>query len=271
MFLSCSLAVFTDRTVEAGEAQAVPAGQRIVILAPAAADVLYRLEAGGQVVGVTSQVVEFPSAAKVGTHRNPGIESIAALRPTLIIAPARFDQELATRMGAKIFVYEPKSLEGIVEAASGLADLTGQTERGRELVAYLRDLATQIVPLENPPSALYEVRSNPLSVAAGESIVIDLLERAGFRYPHQGSSGAISAEYLLTRQPDYYIYQDGPMNRNPQPPLERHGWSELKSCVWRVDELEFARPNVRLFEKALELNQILRAENPCAEGMKVFR
>ena len=60
------------------------------------------------------------------------------------------------------------------------------------------------------------------------------------------------------------------MNKNPTPPRERPGWAAFKSCVWRVDELEFARPNIQLFETLLKLNTALRSNDPCAEGQKMF-
>ena len=76
------------------------AQERLVILAPAAADVVNRLGAADLVIGVTNSVAEFPQAARVGTHRGPEIEKIAALKPTLLITTAEFDPALAQRLGS---------------------------------------------------------------------------------------------------------------------------------------------------------------------------
>ena len=233
--------------------------ERVVILAPAAADVVSRLGAADLVAGVTNSVVEFPAAARVGTHRGPEIEKIAALKPTLLITTAEFDPALAERLGAERFVYDPQTLDDIIAAMRALAARLGKEQEGAELGAHIAMLLGQLNPPAAQPTVLYEVRAEPLSVAGSRSIIQDLLEKAGFKYAHAGTSGLISVEYLLAHQPDYYIYQVGPMNKNPVPPRERPGWEGLKSYVWKVDELEFARPNIRMFETLLELSKVLNS------------
>lgn len=235
------------------------ARERLVILAPAAADVVNRLGAADLVVGVTNSVAEFPRAARVGTHRGPEIEKIATLKPTLLITTAEFDPALAERLGAERFVYDPKNLNDITTAMRALAARLGKEQEGEDLGAHIAMLLGQLNPPAARPTVLYEVRAEPLSVAGAKSLIQDLLEKAGFKYAHAGTSGLISVEYLLAHQPDYYIYQVGPMNKNPVPPRERPGWEGLKSYVWKVDELEFARPNIRMFETLLELNKVLNS------------
>ena len=248
----------------------VSAKERVIILAPAAADVLNRLNTADLVVGVTNSVTEFPAAQRIGTHRAPEIETIAALKPTLLITTAEFDPALAVRLNAQRFVYAPQDLGDITAAVRALAVRLNREHEGTALAEYITSLQKQIQPLESAPTVLYEVRAEPLSVAGSNSIIRDLLEKAGLRYAHTGTSGLISVEYLLAHQPDYYIYQVGPMNKNPTPPRERPGWADLKSCVWRVDELEFARPNIQLFETLLKLNRTLHSNDPCPEGQRIF-
>ena len=237
----------------------VRAQERVVILAPAAADVVSRLGAGDFVVGVTSSVEDFPAAESVGTHRQPEIEKIAALRPTLLIAARDFDPTLAERLGAELFIYDPADLAGITTAMRDLAARLGREKEGQTLAEYIAVLLSQTDSAPpRRPTVLYEVRAEPLSVAGSRTVIRDLLEKAGFEYAHKGSSGLISAEYLLAHQPDYYIYQIGPMNKNPVPPNKRPGWENLKSHIWKVDELKFARPNIAMFETLVELSKVLR-------------
>lgn len=233
----------------------------MVILAPAAADVVNRLGAAELVKGVTNSVKDFPGAEVVGTHRQPEIEKIAALKPTLLITTRDFDPALAERLGAELFIYDPTSLEGIIAAAHDLAIRLDREKQGQALAEHIAMLLGQIDPAPaHRPTVLYEVRAEPLSVAGGNTVIRDLLEKAGFQYAYSGTSGLISVEYLLTHQPDYYIYQVGPMNKNPVPPRERPGWEGLTSHVWKVDELQFARPNITMFETLLELSKVLRSE-----------
>ena len=246
------------------------AAERIVVLAPAAADILLRLDAGNRVVGVTGSVEEFPAAVKVGTHLNPGIEKTASLKPDLIIASSRFDPELAGRMGARLFLYEPKTLDDIVSAVRALADAVGKQQEGARLAADLQAVLDGLKQPAHAPTVLYESRSTPVAVAKKHTVIRDVLERAGMRYAFQESTGAVSLEYLMAHQPEYYIYQEGPMNRNPVPPSQRQGWEHFASCTWKVNEFDFARPNTRLFETVQNLNALLHTDAPCDRGRAVY-
>jgi iron complex transport system substrate-binding protein len=259
-----SLAVVITLSTSFSHASEPAKPVRIVILAPAAVDIIYQLGLSESVVGVTAAVAEFPEAMRVGTHINPVLEKIAALRPTLIIATSRFSKENAARVKAELFIYEPKSLQDILKACAELADMLSVD--AKPLIAELNGILTQVKPLTTPLTVLYEVRSNPLSLAKHDSFIKSMLEAAGMTYAQKITASTISAEYLLTHQPDYYIYQEGPMNVNPTPPSKRSGWARLKSCVWRVDELDFARANTKSFQTVLELNQRLHSDTACREG-----
>jgi len=246
------------------------AAQRIVVLAPAAADVLMRLEAADSVVGVTNSVSSFPHAVNVGTHMNPGLESIASLKPTLLIAGTKFNPEFAKRMGAEFFLYDPKTLDDIIGIVRALGQKIEKAKQGEKLAEELQAVLDGLHPPRRGLSVLYETRSTPLSLAKNNTIIRDLLERAGMRYLYDGSAGLVSMEYLIREQPDVYIYQQGPMNRNPVPPARRPGWDRFTTCTWKVDEFDFARPNTRLFETVQALNAILNQDDACAAGAGLY-
>ena len=251
-----------------GKAHAI---EKVVILAPAAADVLERLGCGDSVIGVTNSVSGFPLAVKVGTHLNPGVEKIASLMPSLIIATSSFNPEFAERMGAELFVYEPKTLDEILECVRVLSRKLDREEQGRILADALQTVLDGLKMPQHRPTVLYETRSAPLAIAKGNTVIRDLLERAGMRYALPGNTGGLSAEYLMLNQPEYYIYQDGPMNRNPVRPSERSGWDIFRACSWKVDEFAFARPNTELFETVRVLNSIINSEAPCAKGAAIYQ
>lgn len=242
----------------------------MVILAPAAADLFSRLEAADSVVGVTDSVFGFPLAANVGTHMNPGLENIAALRPTLIVAGSKFNPEFAERIGAELFLYAPKTLDEIILSVRALASKIGRETQGNQLADELHAVLDALTPPRHLLTVVYEVRATPLSLAKSVSIVSDLLERAGMRSIYSGDTGLVSVEYLMVNQPDIYIYQQGPMNKAPVPPGSRPGWSGFASCIWKVNEFDFSRPNTRLFETVRELNTILNGEEPCRAGKAAY-
>lgn len=245
---------------------------RVVILAPAAADIFYKIGATDTVVGVTNNVMEFPDAAKVGTHLNPAVEKIASLRPSLVVTTPGFDADIIRRMGAEPFVYTPKTLREIINYVRILAKKIGKEAEGEALAVSLEKILDELHPVTGQrPTVLYETRSTPLGLARGNSIIINILETAGFRYAYSETGGTVSAEYLLGNQPDYYIYQEGPMNRNPVVPSKRQGWSSFNACAWKVDEFAFARPNTIVFQTVRELNEILTGDNPCEAGRKHYK
>jgi len=69
-----------------------------------------------------------------------------------------------------------------------------------------------------------------------------------------------SLEALISKDPDVYIAQKGPMN-HPQNIEKRPGFSSLKAVktknVFIVDEYKFSRPGPRIIDAVEELFYIL--------------
>jgi iron complex transport system substrate-binding protein len=254
------------------DAGALCKAERIVILAPAAADIVEQLGCSENVVGVTNSIEEFPGAERVGTHINPCIECIAVLRPSFLITSANFPAGLSERLKTEQYIYEPHDMQAILGAIDSLGKQLGSERKAGELITLYSGMAKNLIPPKNVktmPKVLYETRSDPLTLAGGNTIMQDALERVGFNFILASArTGQTSAEFVLKSNADYYIYQVGPMNMNPIPPKERDGWKRLRACVWKVDEKVFARPNTKIFEEVVRLNKILASEDPCKAGRK---
>ena len=71
-------------------------------------------------------------------------------------------------------------------------------------------------------------------------------------------------EALIKRDPEVYIIQKGPMNRNPSLPSERPHFHVLDAVkegrVLVVDEQAFSRPGPRSIEAVEELARFLHPE-----------
>ncbi|GAB7140972.1 hypothetical protein RsTz2092_09300 [Deferribacterales bacterium RsTz2092] len=230
-----------------------------MLLSPAVADIVERLGVAGEIVAVSSSIVEFPQATRVGTHINPCMECIAAVKPTLIIGTSRFSQQAADKLHAKLYKYEPSSIDNILSSIVDVGKLLGRAKKAGELVSELNKVLSDVAPLAKRATVLYEVRSNPLSLAGRETIMSDALSRAGLvNLFGNARTSAVSSEYVLATNPDYYIYQVGTMNAKPTLPTERKGWNRLKSQVWRVDETIFARANTNVIYEIARINKMLR-------------
>lgn len=235
--------------------------RRIVILYAAASPIVKALGVPeDEVVGVTRTDQVFPRATKVGSHLRPNLELIRALSPDLVIVGSKkaFPDSAAERLKAAIFRYDPRTLEEILEAIEALGRVLGREEAARNLVAELKAELAALKPLPRRPNVIYEVSSLPLKVAGRRSIVNDIIRVAGGRnlVTAEKKHVLLSPEVVLALNPDFYLYQVGPMNRNPVPPKKRPYFKGLESRVIRVDEHEFARPGLNAFSAAVKLNRI---------------
>jgi len=235
------------------------AAERVVVLAPAAVDILVQLQAEERVIGVTRSVREFPAATRVGSHIRPNLEIIRSLQPDLLILSSNrfFSEAMAAAVDSEVFYYHPGTLEEILQQTAELAKLLDRQETGERLIQEQRQKLHKIKPLAKPPSIIYEVTAMPLMLAGKKNIVRDIIEQAGGRLLTPGDRKLIrfNIEAILAQQPDIYIYQVGPMNRNPTPPEERGPLGQLKAKFLRVDELQFSRANTGSFDNVLILNK----------------
>ena len=235
------------------------ATERIVVLAPAAVDILEHLQAENLVVGVTRSVKEFPQATRVGSHIRPNLEIIRSLQPDLLILSSNrfFSEAMAEAVDAQVVYYHPETLDEILQQISHLASLLGKQKEGKQLVQEQRQKLREVIPLTNPPTVVYEVTAMPLMLAGRENIVRDIIEQAGGKLITPGKRKLVrfNAEEILAQQPDVYIYQVGPMNRNPTPPQERGPLARMNARFLKVDELQYSRANTKSFDNVMELNR----------------
>ncbi len=235
------------------------AAERIVVLAPAAADILEQLDAAELVVGKTRNVEEFPQAEKVGSHIRPNLEITTALQPDLLVISSNrfFSQEMAAAVKAQVFYYNPNTLEEILEQTRQLATLIGREQQALQLIEAQREKLQQLKPLTMAPRVMYEITEAPLTIAGTGNILADIITRAGGKFVSGGKRKMLrfNPEAVLALQPEVYIWQVGPMNQNPTPPQERGQYALLKSAYLQVEQLQYSRANTRSFDNVLELNR----------------
>ena len=193
--------------------------QRIISLSPATTEVLFALELGDRIMGVTSFCDYPPEAkqkAKVGGMSNPSLESIVALKPDLVVLttdgnPQEVDERLRS-MKLRTSVWTARTLAelpgGIRELAKALdvADrgekLASDIERSLKKYALRRSASSQNRPRIK---VLYIVWPEPLLVAGPGTAIHDAImllgmentaSRARTSYPRY------SIEEVLREAPD---------------------------------------------------------------------
>lgn len=253
------------------EVQLVQSARRIIPLYGAFAEMLYAMGAGDQVIARTQADLHPPEIQKlpsVGTHMRPNVEMIIGLKPDLVIQSAtRRDEipelERIREAGITVAIFAPNDFKDIFSVMRRLGVLTGHEEEAAQAVGLLEArLATvrrRTTGRSNPPRVFFEVRSDPLTAAGKGSMVEAILEAAGAVNAIGNDKPIVryAVERLLADDPDYYVVQKGPMNRNPDPPNRRAHFDRLRAVkegrVLVVDEFLFSRPGPRCVDAVEQL------------------
>lgn len=185
----------------AGMAAAGPSGQgqqdfsgnpprRIISLAPNLTEILYFLELGDRVVGVTSfcnYPPEVKSKPRIGTYWEFNLEAILALKPDM--AMVMQDQGEGERpltilrhWGIPVFVGRAETLDELFRLIEEVARLTGQdgvaARKLPALKARVRAVEARIKGRPRPRVFL-EIDQEPMITVGGRGIHHDLIQRAG--------------------------------------------------------------------------------------------
>lgn len=178
-------------------------------MAPSLTEILFALDLGDRVVGVTSYC-DYPAEARelpeIGGFVNPSVEAVLALEPDLVIvspAAGNRDAALAVRgAGVRLEVVPAETLGDTFEAIRAVAELCGVPERGESLARSLRqriDRVSESVAGLPPVRALFSVQVDPLIAAGRGTLPAELMELAGGlnvvdgeRYPRIGIESVLA-------------------------------------------------------------------------------
>ncbi len=116
---------------------------RIVSTAPSITEMLYALELGDRVVGVTTYChypPEVRNKPKIGTYMNPNFETTLALKPDLVVV-LKEHRELGEKLrgfGLPVLGLQHNTLEGIYQSMLTLGERTGAATIAETRVASIR-------------------------------------------------------------------------------------------------------------------------------------
>lgn len=208
---------------------------RIVSLAPSITEMLFAMEAGDQLVGVTD-FCDYPPEAlkkpKVG-YSNPNMETLVALQPDLVVAPndflkpdviAKLDQ-----LKIPVFILADKNVEGIFVHIQTLGRIVGRSSKADTVAMQLRQQVAAIqqrIHGRAPVRTLYVLNSQPLITVGPGSFIdqvigmaggINIAAKTGTPYPR------LSMEAVLQEDPEALVFPVG----------KAEGISESEQQAWR--------------------------------------
>jgi iron complex transport system substrate-binding protein len=252
--------------------------QRIISLYGAYSEILFAIGAGDKLVART-RADRFPPSIldkpSVGTHLRPNMELVLGLQPDLIIHAIgrKHGHEVIRQIQQKGFtvaVFQPRNFAELFSVIDRLGILTGEEANAQGLVngqsSRLRQIDLRLAKSKNRPKVFFEVRYPNLLGAGQGSIINDVILKAGGLncLPNEKKLVRINIETLIDYDPDVYVVQKGPMNRNPGSPESRPNFQVLKAVqqgrVFFVDEYVFSRPGPRSVEAVEKLAAYLHPE-----------
>jgi cobalamin transport system substrate-binding protein len=174
-----------------GRRVAVPDGPlRVVSLAPSVTEIVYALGLADRLAGVTDYC-NFPADAKkkpkIGGFYTPNFEVILTLKPDLILATSiEGGREETFRgieaLGVPVYVLRPVDFSAVLDSID--------------------------LPRPPRPRVLYVLWGNPLIVPGRDTLITDLIQRAGGESV-TGDEGAayprLSLEEAVARRPDLIV------------------------------------------------------------------
>ena len=244
--------------------------QRIVSLYGGLSEILEALGVGKKVVARIQGDATLKNIPTVGTHLQPNVEMILALKPDLVVQGGVSKGMPALRKleaeGLPVAMFAPHDFPGLFSVIQRLGVLTGRSQAAaainRKMKQHLQTVAKRVAGLQRP-RVFFEVRYHNLLAAGRGSMVNDIINRAGGVniVDSPKKLAPFGLEALLQAKPEVYIIQEGPMNRSPEDIYTRPYFQELPAVknkqVLVVSESLFSRPAPRSTEAVEKLARFL--------------
>jgi iron complex transport system substrate-binding protein len=163
--------------------------QRIVTLSPNLTEIVFALELGDEMVGVSNDC-DWPQEAKekpkIGSFWQPNTEAIIAAKPDLVICESfPQQQEVARtlkRTGLNVLSLRVESLDELFAAIQTIGQAAGCAEKAGRLAADINDRLNQIrAKTSSAPkvNVLWVMQTEPVRVAGVNTFINEIIEIAG--------------------------------------------------------------------------------------------
>jgi len=201
--------------------------KRIISLAPSMTEILFAMDIGDSVVGVTS-FCDYPAEAKkkqkIGGMSNPSLEVVVSLKPDIVVMttdgnPKEFEERLR-QLKIKTYVFKARQIAELPQGVRELGLALGVKERAEKLAGEI-EAAISKFKIQNSKfkihkkKVLFIVWPEPLIVAGpGTAIddVITLLGGENIASKAKTSYPKYSIEEIIRQSPDVVMIGKGHAN-----------------------------------------------------------
>lgn len=248
-------------------------GKRLVVLEPSIVEIIYKLGAEDQIVGIAkmmhSKIYPFDKTEKltsVGNYSKPNIEKIIALKPNLVITNrySSKTQEDLEKFNIKTTSFSANNLEEIFQNITTIGKITGKEKEATQLVAHLKDRLAKLNQIKlKGKKAIFFYSSAPLMAFNSKTLPGDILKTLGLKNLSdnlQGDRPIISQEYILTQNPDFIITLEGMGNTSDiftVNPLLKKTKAGKNNALFFVPSSEYLRGSYRIIDPIEKLHKML--------------
>ncbi len=262
--------------------------RRIVSLNPGHTETVFALGAGDRLVAVDS-FANYPAEAeliqpRLETFPTVSVETVVSLKPDLVLSLVERDDVLnqIRQQGIPVMKLLPRDFDATTREIAMLGQVLGAPERGAALATEMQTRKQRIIELvaDAPrPSLFYELdASDPTKpFAAGPNgyygQIADIAGASNIFGDLPADFGQVSAESVISRNPELIILADAYEPFNPQTPAlvaARPGWSQVAAVqngtVYAVQADIFSRPSPRLADGLEALAYLVHPDRFEASG-----
>jgi ABC-type Fe3+-hydroxamate transport system substrate-binding protein len=264
---------------EPGSDRVEPEGTRIVVMAPAAAEVLEILGVTDRVVGRGDYVVWPPALQalpRVGAYHAPNVETVLSLRTTLLLTTSSQAAQGAhaklRELGIEVLALETNTYDSMLDSIVSIGREVGREEEARMAVEEIRQEMDEIRGLaKDAPGrrVAFVVDRDPLYVAGPGSHVDEMIRAVGGENVAADAASdwqLMSMEIILERAPEVIIDTsdngDGALRGRVVGPWGR--WPFLpaveKKRVYWVDPIRLVIPGPRLPQMTRLMGRLIHPE-----------
>ena len=192
---------------------------RIVSLSPGSTEILFAIGIRDELVGI-SDFCNYPpdlvkTKPRMGGFSTPNIEKIESVHPDVVIltsvVPIQIEKQLK-KLGIKIFVAEPNSINQLMDNIYQIGKLTNHLDNAQQLIKSMEDRIGKIVERIQKKSihrvrTFIEIWYNPIYAAEKNTLPGDIVTKAGGEViPDTGKQyPQLNEETLLELDPEAII------------------------------------------------------------------
>ncbi|MBZ6527555.1 ABC transporter substrate-binding protein [Aerococcaceae bacterium DSM 111021] len=254
--------------------------ERIVVLQPSNAEILFAIESGDIIVG-RGEYVDYPfeevkDIPQVSTGESINIEEIIALNPDVVIMTTMSQTEDQINQieaaGIKVVATDASNIEEVYESIDLIGAVVGHKEQAEQLIADMEetfaDYSQQADEAgEEGQSIYFEISPLEYGIWTGgqSTFMNEIAEMLNLEniFADVEGWGEVSEEQVLERNPDYIITSTMPIDgfKPVEEILGRDGWDTVSAVknehVFLANSDEFTRPSPRLTDAIKTLYDIV--------------